>query len=67
MRLNTAGTLTILLGVAFTVPAALRAQMPPVNPADVSTIEAIVRASYEVIRGPAGTPRQWRRDCGRPH
>ena len=36
--------------------------MPAANPADVSTIEAIVRASYEVISGPAGTARQWRRD-----
>lgn len=62
MRLNTAGMLTILLGSTFSMPAALRAQMPPANPADVSTIEAIVRVSYEVISGPAGTPRQWRRD-----
>ena len=38
------------------------AQMPAADPADVSTIEAIVRVSYEVISGPAGTPRQWRRD-----
>jgi hypothetical protein len=62
MRLMAAGRIILMLGGAFTVPAALHAQMPPANPADVSTIEAIVRASYEVISGPAGTPRQWRRD-----
>jgi hypothetical protein len=38
------------------------AQTPAADPADVGTIDAIVRASYEVISGPAGTPRQWRRD-----
>ena len=29
---------------------------------DVGTIDAIVRASYETISGPAGQPRQWGRD-----
>ena len=29
---------------------------------DVGSIEGIVRASYEVISGPAGAPRDWRRD-----
>lgn len=36
--------------------------MPPADPADVGTIEGIVTAFYDVINGPAGTPRQWRRD-----
>lgn len=42
----------------------LRAQspLPPADPSDVGSIAAIVKASYEVISGPAGTPRQWRRD-----
>jgi len=31
-------------------------------PADVATIDGIVRAYYEVISGPAGQPRQWARD-----
>ena len=31
-------------------------------PADVGTIAGIMRASYEVISGPAGAPRQWERD-----
>jgi hypothetical protein len=38
------------------------AQQPVADPADVGTIADIVRVSYEVISGPAGTPRQWRRD-----
>lgn len=31
-------------------------------PEDVSTIEGIVKASYETISGGAGVPRQWGRD-----
>ena len=42
--------------------SSLGAQAPAADPADVSSIAAIVKASYEVINGPAGTPRQWRRD-----
>jgi len=38
------------------------AQMPDPDPADVGTIGGIVHAFYDVISGPAGTPRQWRRD-----
>jgi hypothetical protein len=36
--------------------------MPRADPADVGTIDGIVHAYYDVINGPAGTPRQWRRD-----
>jgi hypothetical protein len=32
------------------------------NPADVSTIDGIVKAFYEVISGGKGVPRQWSRD-----
>ncbi len=32
------------------------------NPADVSTIDGIVKAFYETISGPKGQPRQWSRD-----
>lgn len=32
------------------------------NPADVSTIDGIVKAFYEVISGKPGEPRQWSRD-----
>ena len=39
-------------------------QVPPVpaRSADVSTIDGIVKAYYEVISGPAGQPREWSRD-----
>jgi hypothetical protein len=36
--------------------------MPNANPADVESIDAIIKASYEVISGPAGTKRDWDRD-----
>ncbi len=29
---------------------------------DVTTLAGIMKASYEVVSGPAGTPRQWERD-----
>lgn len=32
------------------------------NPADVSTIDGIIKAFYEVISGKPGEPRQWSRD-----
>ena len=47
---------------ALSWPADARGQMPPADPADVGTIEGIVHAYYDVINGPAGAPRQWRRD-----
>jgi hypothetical protein len=34
----------------------------PARPEDVSTIEGIVKASYETISGGMGVPRQWARD-----
>jgi hypothetical protein len=44
------------------LPAVLRGQAPPASPEDVGTIQGIVRAYYDVINGPPGAPRQWRRD-----
>jgi hypothetical protein len=32
------------------------------SPADVSTLDGIIKAFYDVISGPAGQPRQWSRD-----
>src|ERR1039457_1658693 len=39
-------------------------EVPIVEPRseDVSTIDSIIKASYETISGPAGQPRQWGRD-----
>lgn len=53
-----------VIGLMLTAagPRALMAQSPAPDSADVNSIEGIVRAYYEVISGPAGTPRQWRRD-----
>jgi hypothetical protein len=32
------------------------------RPEDVSSVDSIIKASYETISGPAGRPRQWGRD-----
>jgi hypothetical protein len=32
------------------------------RPEDVSTIDGIIKAYYEVVSGPAGKPREWARD-----
>lgn len=55
------------------VPAALAAQTPGLRkhvsvatvaprPADVASVDGVVKAYYDVISGPAGEPRQWSRD-----
>jgi hypothetical protein len=44
-----------------TTPAASAATMPPANPADVESVDAILRALYDVISGPAGQRRNWDR------
>ena len=59
MHASAAVALATIL-VALTAP--LHAQQPAADPRDFGTIEDIVRVSYEVISGPPGTPRQWRRD-----
>lgn len=52
----------------LTAPTPLLAQnhvaVPSVtaNPRDVSTVDGIIKAFYDVISGPAGQPRQWSRD-----
>ena len=50
-----------ILGV-FLTSTVVYAQAPAAASADVGTIADIMRVSYEVISGPAGTPRQWDRD-----
>jgi hypothetical protein len=61
------GTIRVLVACALLIPILSRAaraqtQLPPADPADVGTIEGIVNAYYDVINGPPGAPRQWRRD-----
>lgn len=50
--------------VPSTSLAKARIEVPTIaaDPKDVASIDAIVRAFYEVISGPAGQPRQWARD-----
>lgn len=36
--------------------------MVPANPKDVETIDSIIAAAYEVISGPAGKERDWKRE-----
>jgi len=42
-------------------PTQTAAAIPPANPADVATIDSIIAAVYDVISGPAKTPRNWDR------
>ena len=65
-----------LLASALLVPAAAPAPAPAQaparrhvvvptvapRPADVATVDGVVKAYYDVITGPAGQPRQWSRD-----
>jgi hypothetical protein len=36
--------------------------LPLADPADVSSIDAVIRAAYDVISGPAGQKRDWNRE-----
>lgn len=42
-------------------PPTVRAPRPP-RPEDVTTIDGIVAAYYEIVSGPARAPRDWQRD-----
>lgn len=55
---------TLILGLALAalIPTRAGAQAPTPRPEDVSTLDGILRAFYDVISGPAGQPRQWGRD-----
>lgn len=55
---------SILLGLGAVTPVA--GQTYP-RPEDVSTLDGILRAYYEVVSGPAGQPRQWERDRSLHH
>jgi len=62
---------TAARGSAAELQASSQSQAPPVsgaaatspaaNPADVSSIDAIVHAAYDTISGPAGRQRNWNR------
>lgn len=53
----------LLLSLCFTGAAVAQStERPPADPADVESIDAIIKASYEVISGPAGEERNWDRE-----
>lgn len=52
--------------VLVLLPALLFAQPNP-NPEDVSTIDGIIKAYYEVVSGPAGEPADMERDFSLHH
>ena len=56
--------LAVNLGALFQDKPIVHVNRPivPARPEDVSTIEGIVKASYETISGGVGVPRQWGRD-----
>ena len=47
---------------AAAAPASVEVKTIPPNPADVRSIDGMIKAYYEVITGPPGQPRQWSRD-----
>jgi phosphatidylglycerophosphate synthase len=51
-----------MAALALCVASTGLAQTPAPRPEDVSTIDGIVGAYYDVISGPAGQARDWRRD-----
>ena len=52
-----------LVASVFSVSTCLQAFAQPIaSPADVSSIDGIIKAYYEVVSGPAGQPRDWARD-----
>jgi hypothetical protein len=65
-RIAGAVALALLVALAASAqePAPKHVVVPtiPPRPADVASIDGIIRAFYEVISGPAGEPRQWARD-----
>ena len=53
--------LVAVIASAADPPPYPTAEIPP-RPEDVATVDGIIQAFYEVVNGPAGTPRQWARD-----
>jgi hypothetical protein len=52
----------VALGLVAAVPPPYPTQAIPPRPEDVATLDGILLAFYDVVSGPAGTPRQWARD-----
>ncbi len=65
------GALVVLASFSLTTPSTGQESVGTVRPAaapeDVATIDAIIRASYDVISGSADTPRDWERELSLFH
>ena len=57
-----AGALGVLGAQSAAKPAHVAVATAAPRPEDISSIDGMVKAYYEVITGPAGQPRQWGRD-----
>jgi hypothetical protein len=53
--------LVLALSLLTSFPLAAQQAPPPARPEDVSSVDAILRAVYDVISGPAGQKRDWDR------
>ena len=51
----------LLAAALLALPAPATAQQPPADPTDVESIDAIMKAVYDVISGDAGVARDWDR------
>lgn len=51
----------LLSALVLAAPAAAQDAPPPARPGDVSSVDAIMRAVYDVISGPKGEARDWDR------
>src|SRR5687767_933194 len=51
----------VLFSSAFSAQAGLTTDSIPASPKDVSSVDAIIKAVYDVISGPAGQKRNWDR------
>lgn len=53
--------LLLALSIIGIVSLSIMAQQKEANPADVASVDAIIKAVYDVISGDAGKPRDWDR------
>lgn len=54
--------MSMLMGLAIALAAVSSGPEGAPRPADVGTLDGMIRAYYEVVSGPAGAPRDWARD-----
>jgi hypothetical protein len=54
-------SLVLVLATLGAIPAAAQQAPPPARAEDVASVDAVMRAVYDVISGPAGQARDWDR------